>query len=78
LEQLHETFHELEGHLQMHERVMAAAHAAASNVEEEIRMFAALGAVTAFDDWAPKLLAEGPAEVIRRELRAAVNAILGT
>jgi AcrR family transcriptional regulator len=78
LEQLHETFHELEAHLQLHERVTAAAHAAAASVEEEIRMFAALGAVTAFDDWAPKLLADGPAEVIRRELRAAVNAILST
>jgi AcrR family transcriptional regulator len=78
MQQLHETFHELEGHLQLHERVAAAVHAAASGVEEEIRMFAALGAVTAFDDWAPKLLSEGPPDVIQRELRAAVDAILRT
>jgi hypothetical protein len=39
-------------------------------------MFAALGAVTTFDDWAPKLLAEGPADLIQRELRAAVCDIL--
>jgi AcrR family transcriptional regulator len=78
MEQLHETFQELQGHLQLHERVQAAVHAAASGIEEEIRMFAALGAVTAFDDWAPKLLAEGPPDVIQRELRAAVDAILRT
>jgi AcrR family transcriptional regulator len=76
MEQLHETFHEFEDHHDMHERVQAAVHTSAANLSEEIRMFAALGAVTAFDDWAPKLLAEGPPEVIKRELRAAVEAIL--
>ena len=40
----------------MHARVEAAAHAAASSVAEEVRMVAALGAVTGFDDWAPTLL----------------------
>jgi AcrR family transcriptional regulator len=69
-------FHELEGHLDVHARVQVAVHRAAKNVAEEIRMFAALGAVTAFDDWAPQLLASGPHEVIERELRAAVDAIL--
>jgi AcrR family transcriptional regulator len=77
VQQLHESFHELDDHLQMHERVEAAVHAAASSIEEEIRMFAALGAVTAFDDWAPRLLADGPPDVIERELSAAVRAILG-
>jgi AcrR family transcriptional regulator len=76
VQQLHEAFDELQDHLALHERIRIAAEGAASNVEEEIRMFAALGAVTAFDDWAPKLLAEGPHEVIARELSAAVKAIL--
>jgi hypothetical protein len=39
-------------------------------------MFAALAAVTGFDDWAPRLLADGPPEVLERELRAAVRAVL--
>jgi hypothetical protein len=60
----------------MHERVQAAVKATAGSLEEEIRMFAALGAVTAFDDWAPALLAEGPPEVLQRELAAAVRRIL--
>jgi AcrR family transcriptional regulator len=77
LRQLHLTFNELEDHVALRRRVEAAVHEAAENVEEEIRMFAALGAVTAFDDWAPKLLADGPSEVIQRELRAAVHDILG-
>jgi AcrR family transcriptional regulator len=78
MEALDKTFHELEGHLELHERVRSAVHAVAGDVAEEIRMFAALGAVTAFDDWAPKLLADGPHDVIQRELCAAVHAILRT
>jgi AcrR family transcriptional regulator len=77
VEQMHETFNELSDELQMHERVEAAVHAIASDVREEIRMFAALGAVTAFDDWAPRLLADAPPEVVHSELSAVVRAILG-
>jgi AcrR family transcriptional regulator len=76
MEQLRDAFEEMQEHLDMHARVEVAAHAAAADTGEEIRMFAALGAVTAFDDWAPRLLAEGPADEIQRELRAAVRAIL--
>jgi AcrR family transcriptional regulator len=76
VQQLRDTFDELQGHLDLHARVAVAAHAAAANVEEEIRMFAALGAVTAFDDWAPQLLSQGPPDVIHRELRGVVDAIL--
>ena len=47
-------------HIRMHERVEKAAHAAASSTQDEIRMIAALGAVTGFDDWAPTLLARVP------------------
>jgi AcrR family transcriptional regulator len=76
LQAMHDSVHELEGHVEMHDRVQAAVHAAARDVAEEIRMFAALAAVTGFDDWAPGLLMEGPPDVIQRELRAAVHAIL--
>jgi hypothetical protein len=74
--QLHDALHEQQDHLALRERVEAAAHAAASDTAQEVRMFAALAAVTAFDDWAPTLLAEGPPDVIQRELRATVQAIL--
>jgi len=77
MKEMHDTFHEMEEHLQMHERVQAAVHATARDLPEEIRMFAALGAVTAFDDWAPKLLAEAPPELIQSELDAAVRNVLG-
>ena len=60
----------------MHQRVAAAAHAAASASQEEIRMIAALGAVTGFDDWAPTLLAASPPEMLRAELTATVRDIL--
>lgn len=63
-------------HLQMHQRVEAAAHAAASSPQEEIRMIAALGAVTGFDDWAPTILTTSPPDVLRDELTAAVRDIL--
>ncbi len=63
-------------HLRMHERVEKAAHAAASSPQEEIRMIAALGAVTGFDDWAPTLLAESPPEMLRAELNATIRDIL--
>ena len=63
-------------HLQMHQRVEAAAHAAASSPREEIRMIAALGAVTGFDDWAPTILTTSPPDVLRDELTAAVRDIL--
>ena len=64
-------------HLQMHQRVAAAAHTAASSIQQEIRMVAAIGAVTGFDDWAPTLLATSPPEMLRAELTAAVRDILG-
>ena len=50
------TFHGADDDLRIHERVGLAAHEAAANLSEEVRMFAALGAITAFDDWAPQLI----------------------
>jgi AcrR family transcriptional regulator len=76
MRELYATLAEISDHIELRERVAVAAHASASSIEDEIRMFAALGAVTGFDDWAPKLLSEGPPAVIQQELRAAVDAIL--
>jgi len=63
-------------HAQMHERIQKAAAAAATDLAEHVRMIAALGAVTAFDDWAPELLTEGPTDEIQTLLRATVRDIL--
>lgn len=63
-------------HIRMHERVEQAAHAAASSPQQEIRMVAALGAVTGFDDWAPTLLAETPHDILSAELNGAIRDIL--
>jgi AcrR family transcriptional regulator len=64
-------------HAEMHRRVEEAAHAAASSVAEEVRMIAALGAVTGFDDWAPTLLKEADPAALRAELSAVVRDVLG-
>ena len=76
VELLSQSFVAMHEHLRPHERVERAAHAAASSPQEEIRMIAALGAVTGFDDWAPTLIASSPPEVLRAELTASVRDIL--
>jgi AcrR family transcriptional regulator len=63
-------------HTEMHARIEAAAHAAASSVAEEVRMIAALGAVTGFDDWAPTLLANADPLTLQAELTATVRDML--
>jgi AcrR family transcriptional regulator len=63
-------------HAEMHTRVERAAHAAASSVDEEVRMVAALGAVTGFDDWAPTLLKNADPLVLQQALVATVRDIL--
>ena len=63
-------------HTEMHARIEAAAHAAASSVAEEVRMIAALGAVTGFDDWAPTLLKHADPLVLQHELTATVRDVL--
>ena len=63
-------------HTEMHARIEAAAHAAASSVAEEVRMIAALGAVTGFDDWAPTLLKDADPLVLQQELTATVRDVL--
>jgi AcrR family transcriptional regulator len=66
-----------ESHLQHFERAEAAAATIAPDVAEQVRLIAALGAVTGFDDWAPTLLQTGPPEVLHAELIAATRRILG-
>jgi AcrR family transcriptional regulator len=66
----------LTNHLQMHERVEEAVHSITSDLTEQVRMVAALGAVTGFDDWAPRLLASAPPDQLRNELIAATRDIL--
>ena len=68
---------EMRDHIALHEQLAKAAHAAASDLRQEIRMVAALAALTAFDDWAPSLLAETPTEILREELSNTIHDILG-
>jgi AcrR family transcriptional regulator len=63
-------------HEEMHARVERAAHAAASSLAEEVRMVAALGAVTGFDDWAPTLLKEADPQTLQEQLSEVVRDIL--
>lgn len=63
-------------HQEMHVRVERAVRAKGGGLHQQVRMIAALGAVTAFDDWAPRLLAETPPEELKAELVAATRDIL--
>jgi AcrR family transcriptional regulator len=75
-EEMIEAFASPEAHVQMHERVEKAAEAASTNLSEHVRMIAALGAVTGFDDWAPTLLKEATPELLEAELVASTRRIL--
>ena len=46
------------------------------SVAEQVRMIAALGAVTGFDDWAPTLLREADPLTLQTELTATVRDML--
>jgi AcrR family transcriptional regulator len=65
------------GHEEMHARVEAAATAVSPTLRDQVRMIAALGAVTGFDDWAPDLLASADRLALQTELTAAVRDTLG-
>ena len=52
-------------------------HTITADLSEQVRMVAALGAVTGFDDWAPTLMMETDPQVLVRELKLAVRNILG-
>jgi AcrR family transcriptional regulator len=63
-------------HREMHQRVERAVRSLATDVGEQVRMVAALGAVTGFDDWAPQLLATAPPDELRAHLVAGVRDLL--
>jgi AcrR family transcriptional regulator len=63
-------------HRRIHERIDKAVLNATSDLGEQVRMYAALGAVTAFDDWAPTLMIEGPWPEMQAELKAVVRDVL--
>jgi AcrR family transcriptional regulator len=73
---LHETLEFLRDHMTMHTRIEAAVRAKSTSLSDQVRMVAALGAVTGFDDWAPRLLGESPPDQLHAELVAAVRDIL--
>jgi hypothetical protein len=61
----------------MHRRIEAAVRAKGVDLRQQVRMIAALSAVTGFDDWAPRLLVETPVDELVAELTAAVDDMLG-
>jgi AcrR family transcriptional regulator len=76
VEVLFQEMNALSDHHLMHERVEASVRSVSDDRAEQIRMVAAIGAVTGFDDWAPGLLTELPPEQILAELTATVRDIL--
>lgn len=71
-------WHELmPDHMQMHERVERTILERVPSRRDQVRMVAALGAVTGFDDWAPSLMEEMPMPELQAELTATVRDILG-
>lgn len=78
IEQLGGWHEAMDDHKQMHERVEQAVLRMTSSRREQVRMIAALGAVTGFDDWAPTLIQDIPMAELQAELTAAVRDILGT
>jgi AcrR family transcriptional regulator len=76
VEQIEATFQAMGNDLELHRRVEAVVHRVGADLPQEVRMFAALGAVTAFDDWAPELITNADPAVVQRELVAVVRAIL--
>jgi AcrR family transcriptional regulator len=63
-------------HQAMHRRVEGAVRSIAADLRQQVRMIAALGAVTGFDDWAPRLLADTSVDELVAELTAAVDDLL--
>jgi AcrR family transcriptional regulator len=72
-----DTFAGHDHHQEMHRRVEAAVRKATPVLREQVRMIAALGAVTGFDDWAPRLMGDTDPAQLRTELVAAMRDTLG-
>jgi AcrR family transcriptional regulator len=65
------------GHEQIRARIEDVVRTKGGDIGQQGRMIAALAAVTAFDDWAPRLLADTDPAVLSAELVAVTRAILG-
>jgi AcrR family transcriptional regulator len=76
VEALAATFEKFQEHTQMHERIEKTVYGKGLSLSEQVRFVAALGAVTAFDDWAPELLFDSPPEELKHELIATTREIL--
>jgi AcrR family transcriptional regulator len=76
VEEIWDEFESLKEHAEWHKRIEQTVRAKSSDLREQIRMVAALGAVTGFDDWAPTILAEAPPAELQLELEAAIRDIL--
>jgi AcrR family transcriptional regulator len=68
--------HEMHEHGELHRRIEAAITGKAADLRQRVRMVAALGAVTGFDDWAPELLTTSDPDELRNELEAAIRDVL--
>ncbi|HVX18303.1 MAG TPA: helix-turn-helix domain-containing protein [Acidimicrobiales bacterium] len=64
-------------HEEAHARLERTVRQMSSDLGEQVRMVAALAAVTGFDDWAPTLMVETDPVVLREELLGVVRQILG-
>jgi AcrR family transcriptional regulator len=76
VETLAATFEKFQEHARMHERIEKAVYSKGLTLAEQVRFVAALGAVTAFDDWAPDLLFGSDIEQLKAELIATTRVIL--
>jgi AcrR family transcriptional regulator len=63
-------------HAHIRERIEDAVRAR-GDFRQQVRMIAALAAVTAFDNWAPRLLADAEPAALEAELAAVTRDILG-
>jgi AcrR family transcriptional regulator len=77
VEVLAHTSDKFDDHQAAHLRVEAAVKAAAASEPEQIRMIAALAAVTGFDDWGPTFIQDLPIDDLQDELKAITRQILG-
>jgi AcrR family transcriptional regulator len=64
-------------HEQVRARIEDAVRRSGVELEQQVRMIAALAAVTAFDDWAPRVLADADPATLSAELVAVTRDILG-
>ncbi|WP_426571257.1 TetR/AcrR family transcriptional regulator [Aquihabitans sp. McL0605] len=77
VETLAETSEFFEDHTRLHARVEAMATRQDLSLAERVRILAALGGITGFDDFGGALLDHEPHDLVRAELIAVTRVILG-